>query len=123
VRIGSASRAVLSVYIRAAQSSWSEANKGVGSYNVDWNGKDAFGNQLLDGDIAWPSPMPTIGQAVTDITSFGLWIRLDRRWRGEIVRRHDRLLARPDPEGHQTRRHRQQRYLRILRYLSRILDS
>jgi flagellar basal-body rod modification protein FlgD len=26
-----------------------EANKGVGTYTVDWNGKDAFGNQLPDG--------------------------------------------------------------------------
>jgi flagellar basal-body rod modification protein FlgD len=26
-----------------------EANKGVGSYKVDWNGKDSFGNQLPDG--------------------------------------------------------------------------
>jgi flagellar basal-body rod modification protein FlgD len=26
-----------------------EANKGVGTYKVDWNGKDAFGNQLPDG--------------------------------------------------------------------------
>ena len=26
-----------------------EANKGIGSYTVDWNGKDAFGNQLPDG--------------------------------------------------------------------------
>lgn len=27
-----------------------EANRGIGSYNVNWNGKDAFGNQLPDGD-------------------------------------------------------------------------
>lgn len=26
-----------------------EANKAVGTYKVDWNGKDAFGNQLPDG--------------------------------------------------------------------------
>jgi flagellar basal-body rod modification protein FlgD len=26
-----------------------EANKGVGTYTVDWNGKDAFGNKLPDG--------------------------------------------------------------------------
>ncbi len=27
-----------------------EANREVGTYNVDWNGKDAFGNQLPDGE-------------------------------------------------------------------------
>lgn len=27
-----------------------EANRGVGTYNVDWNGKDVFGNQLPDGE-------------------------------------------------------------------------
>ncbi len=27
-----------------------EANRDVGSYKVDWNGKDAFGNQLPDGE-------------------------------------------------------------------------
>jgi flagellar basal-body rod modification protein FlgD len=27
-----------------------EANKGIGTYKVDWNGKDAFGNQLPDGE-------------------------------------------------------------------------
>jgi flagellar basal-body rod modification protein FlgD len=27
-----------------------EANRGVGTYKVDWNGKDVFGNQLPDGE-------------------------------------------------------------------------
>ncbi|HJT11888.1 MAG TPA: flagellar hook assembly protein FlgD [Dongiaceae bacterium] len=46
----SAGQAVLSVYDSRGQIVLvQEANKGVGSYNVDWNGKDAFGNQLPDG--------------------------------------------------------------------------
>ena len=46
----SAGQAVLSVYDARGQIVLvQEANKGVGSYNVDWNGKDAFGNQLPDG--------------------------------------------------------------------------
>jgi flagellar basal-body rod modification protein FlgD len=45
-----ASQAVLSVYDARGQIVLvQEANKGIGSYNVDWNGKDAFGNQLPDG--------------------------------------------------------------------------
>jgi flagellar basal-body rod modification protein FlgD len=46
----SAGQAVLSVYDSRGQIVLvQEANKGVGAYNVDWNGKDAFGNQLPDG--------------------------------------------------------------------------
>lgn len=47
----SAGQAVLSVYDSRGQVVLvQEANKGVGTYNVDWNGKDAFGNQLPDGE-------------------------------------------------------------------------
>lgn len=47
----SAGQAVLSVYDSRGQIVLvQEANKGVGTYNVDWNGKDAFGNQLPDGE-------------------------------------------------------------------------
>jgi flagellar basal-body rod modification protein FlgD len=47
----SAGQAVLSVYDSRGQVVLvQEANKGVGKYNVDWNGKDAFGNQLPDGE-------------------------------------------------------------------------
>jgi flagellar basal-body rod modification protein FlgD len=46
-----ASQALLSVYDSRGQVVLvQEANKGIGTYNVDWNGKDAFGNQLPDGD-------------------------------------------------------------------------
>lgn len=46
-----ASQALLSVYDSRGQVVLvQEANKGIGSYNVDWNGKDAFGNQLPDGE-------------------------------------------------------------------------
>lgn len=46
----SAGQAVLSIYDARGQVVLvQEANKGVGSYNVEWNGKDAFGNQLPDG--------------------------------------------------------------------------
>lgn len=46
----SAGQAVLSIYDARGQIVLvQQANKGVGSYNVDWNGKDAFGNQLPDG--------------------------------------------------------------------------
>jgi flagellar basal-body rod modification protein FlgD len=45
-----AAQAVLTVFDSRGQVVLvQEANKGVGSYNVDWNGKDAFGNQLPDG--------------------------------------------------------------------------
>jgi flagellar basal-body rod modification protein FlgD len=45
-----AGQAVLSVYDARGQVVLvQEANKGVGTYNVDWTGKDAFGNQLPDG--------------------------------------------------------------------------
>ena len=47
----SAGQAVLSIYDSRGQVVLvQEANKGVGTYNVDWNGKDAFGNQLPDGE-------------------------------------------------------------------------
>ena len=46
-----ASRAVLTVVDSRGQVVLvQEANKGIGSYTVDWNGKDAFGNQLPDGE-------------------------------------------------------------------------
>ena len=45
-----AGQAVLSVYDSRGQVVLvQEANKGIGTYNVDWAGKDAFGNQLPDG--------------------------------------------------------------------------
>ncbi len=45
-----ASRAVLTVVDSRGQVVLvQEANKAVGTYRVDWNGKDAFGNQLPDG--------------------------------------------------------------------------
>jgi flagellar basal-body rod modification protein FlgD len=46
-----ASRAVLTVVDSRGQVVLvQEANKGIGTYTVDWNGKDAFGNQLPDGE-------------------------------------------------------------------------
>jgi flagellar basal-body rod modification protein FlgD len=45
-----ASRAVLTVVDSRGQVVLvQEANKAVGTYRVDWNGKDAFGNELPDG--------------------------------------------------------------------------
>jgi flagellar basal-body rod modification protein FlgD len=51
-----------------------EANKGVGTYKVDWNGKDAFGNQLPDGDYRVAvSYADDQGETyAADITSFGI---------------------------------------------------
>ena len=46
-----ASKAVLTVVDSRGQVVLvQEANKGIGTYTVDWNGKDAFGNQLPDGE-------------------------------------------------------------------------
>jgi len=51
-----------------------EANRGVGTYNVDWNGKDAFGNQLPDGEyrvaVAYSDDQGKTYQA--KITSYGV---------------------------------------------------
>jgi flagellar basal-body rod modification protein FlgD len=51
-----------------------EANRGVGTYNVDWNGKDAFGNQLPDGEYRIAvSYEDDQGKAYSaKITSFGV---------------------------------------------------
>ena len=46
-----ASRAMLTVVDSRGQVVLvQEANKGIGTYKVNWNGKDAFGNQLPDGE-------------------------------------------------------------------------
>jgi len=46
-----AAKAVLTVVDSSGQTVLvQEANRDIGTYNVDWNGKDAFGNQLPDGD-------------------------------------------------------------------------
>ena len=51
-----------------------EANRGIGTYNVDWNGKDAFGNQLPDGEyrvaISYADEQGEVYSA--KITSFGV---------------------------------------------------
>ncbi len=51
-----------------------EANKAVGTYRVDWNGKDAFGNQLPDGEyrvaVSYDDAQGEIYSA--KITSFGV---------------------------------------------------
>lgn len=70
-----ASQAVLSVYDSRGQIVLvQEANRGVGSYNVDWNGKDAFGNQLPDGEYRVAvSYADTQGKTYSSkITSFGI---------------------------------------------------
>jgi len=69
-----ASQAVLSVYDSRGQVVLvQEANKGVGSYNVDWAGKDAFGNQLPDGQyrvaVSYADEQGNTYSA--NITSFG----------------------------------------------------
>lgn len=51
-----------------------EANRGIGKYNVDWNGKDVFGNQLPDGEyqvsVAYQDEQ---GKTYSSkITSFGI---------------------------------------------------
>jgi flagellar basal-body rod modification protein FlgD len=71
----SASRAVLKVMDSRGQTVLvQEANKGIGTYNVDWNGKDAFGNQLPDGQYQVAvSYEDDQGQAyAAKITSFGI---------------------------------------------------
>jgi flagellar basal-body rod modification protein FlgD len=71
----SAGQAVLSVYDSRGQIVLvQEANKGVGTYNVDWNGKDAFGNQLPDGEYRVAvSYADQQGQTYSaKITSFGV---------------------------------------------------
>ena len=46
-----AGRAVMTVVDSRGQTVLvQEANRDIGTYNVDWNGKDAFGNQLPDGE-------------------------------------------------------------------------
>lgn len=51
-----------------------EANRETGTYNVDWNGKDAFGNQLPDGQyqvsVSYADEMGKIYSA--KMTSFGV---------------------------------------------------
>jgi len=51
-----------------------EANRALGTYNVDWNGKDAFGNQLPDGEYQVSvSYQDEQGNAYSSkITSFGI---------------------------------------------------
>ena len=51
-----------------------EANRGIGSYAVNWNGKDAFGNQLPDGDyrVAVSYADSTGKTFAAKITSFGV---------------------------------------------------
>jgi flagellar basal-body rod modification protein FlgD len=69
-----ASKAVLTVVDSTGQTVLvQEANRGIGSYNVDWNGKDAFGNQLPDGDYRVAvSYADDQGQTYSaKITSFG----------------------------------------------------
>jgi flagellar basal-body rod modification protein FlgD len=71
----SASRAVLKVMDSRGQTVLvQEANKGVGSYNVDWNGKDAFGNQLPDGQyqVAVSYEDDQGNAYAAKITSFGI---------------------------------------------------
>jgi flagellar basal-body rod modification protein FlgD len=70
-----AAKAVLTVVDESGQTVLvQEANRGIGTYNVDWNGKDAFGNQLPDGDYRVAiSYADEQGQAYSaKITSFGI---------------------------------------------------
>jgi len=70
-----ASQAVLSVFDSRGQVVLvQEANRGIGSYNVDWNGKDAFGNQLPDGDyrVAVSYADDQGKTYAANITSFGV---------------------------------------------------
>jgi hypothetical protein len=100
----SAGQAVLSVYDSRGQIVLvQEANKGVGSYNVDWNGKDAFGNHAT----AYQSPSLASGRVRP-------WIR--RIADGESTFSARPATARPS-EGY---RRRPQRDTSVL---SRILDS
>ncbi len=71
----SATRAVLKVIDSRGQTVLvAEANRGIGTYNVDWNGKDVFGNQLPDGEYRVAvSYEDDQGQAYSaKITSFGI---------------------------------------------------
>lgn len=71
----SASRAVLTVMDSRGQTVLvQEANKGIGTYNVDWNGKDAFGNQLPDGQyqVAVSYEDEQGNAYAAKITSFGI---------------------------------------------------
>lgn len=70
-----ASKALLTVVDSSGQTVLvQEANRGIGTYNVEWNGKDAFGNQLPDGDYRVAvSYQDETGQAYSaKITSFGV---------------------------------------------------
>ena len=70
-----AAKAVLTVVDASGQTVLvQEANRGIGTYNVDWNGKDAFGNQLPDGDYRVAiSYADEQGQTYSaKITSFGV---------------------------------------------------
>ena len=70
-----ASKAVLTVVDSSGQTVLvQEANRGIGTYNVDWNGKHAFGNQLPDGDYRVAvSYADDQGQTYSaKITSFGV---------------------------------------------------
>jgi flagellar basal-body rod modification protein FlgD len=70
-----AAKAVLTVVDGSGQTVLvQEANRGIGTYNVDWNGKDAFGNQLPDGDYRVAiSYADEQGQTYSaKITSFGV---------------------------------------------------
>lgn len=71
----SAAKAVLKVIDARGQTVLvQEANKAVGTYNVDWNGKDVFGNQLPDGEYRIAvSYEDDQGKAYSaKITSFGV---------------------------------------------------
>lgn len=70
-----ASQALLTVYDSRGQVVLIQtANKDIGTYNVDWNGQDAFGNQLPDGDYRVAvSYADDQGQTYSaKITSFGV---------------------------------------------------
>lgn len=51
-----------------------EANRGIGTYKVDWNGKDVFGNQLPDGEyrvsVSYQDQQGNLYSS--QITSFGV---------------------------------------------------
>ena len=100
-----------------------EANKGIGTYKVDWNGKDAFGNQLPDGSTGWRSPMPTTRARPIRRTSpaTASWIRPKSPMArsncssARSVSRSIKILKVTKPAATDTRR-----YLRITR---RIVDE
>ncbi|MGH6893749.1 MAG: flagellar hook assembly protein FlgD [Dongiaceae bacterium] len=71
----SATKAVLKVIDSRGQTVLvQEANRGLGTFNVDWNGKDVFGNQLPDGEyrvaVAYEDDQGKPYSA--KITSFGI---------------------------------------------------